>query len=160
MVFISVEADPTGWVLAEPSDASLISRPGDTVSIPVAAPLAGTLLISRKSAASVAVFTLGESGDVIPSAVKFATPVLYLPSPNGYTLSATGPAGGSLVYQLPAGSDLTALGSEIAAAMSAGSSLSIKYGNPVSNGTLWLNGAAVPFVVLCPVTPTAALPAA
>lgn len=159
-MFISIEADPTGWVLAGAFDVSLLSGPDDAVSIPVAAPLAGTLLVSRKSAASVAVFTLGDSGDVIPSAVKFATPVLYLPSPNGYTPSGTGPAGGSLVYELPAGSDLATLGGEIAAAMSAGSSLSIKYGNPISNGTLWLNGATVPFVVLCPVTPTAALPVA
>jgi hypothetical protein len=37
--------------------------------------------------------------------------------------------------------------------MSAGSSLEIEYGSPISSGILWLNGAAVPFVALCPITP-------
>jgi hypothetical protein len=152
--YLSVEGDPTAWVLAQPVDASPLSRDGETVSIAVTAPLAGTLLLSRKAAGSVAVFNLGDSGEVIPSeGMELEIPVLYLPSPKGYTPSAEGPAGTLPYYELPPATSLTTLGSNIAAAMRAGSALTIDYGSPVAGGVLWLNAATVPFVVLCPATP-------
>jgi hypothetical protein len=152
-VFIGIEGDMTGWVPASPDDISKLSQPGDTVSLQVTAPLTGTLLLSRKAAASVTVVTLGNSGDVIPGNFKTATPAIYLPSPNGYTASAEGPGGGPIIYQLPSVTNLATLTSNIAAAMSAGSSLSLDFDNGLSSGTLWLNGATLPFVVLCPATP-------
>jgi hypothetical protein len=149
-----VSGDPTVWTLAQPVAASPLSQLGDVVQIAVAGPLTGSLLLSGRSAASVVVFNPSPldqpsgGGEVIPSGVEPATPAIYLPS-------STGPALGATLYGLPSITNLTTLGNNIAAAMSAGSSLTIDYGTAAVGGVLTLNGATLPFVVLCPMTPSA-----
>jgi hypothetical protein len=143
--YLMIDGDPTIWGVAQGAETSLTSQPDGTVSIEVISPLAGLLLLSSKSATVVS-FTLGDGGDVIPSENKFATPVIYLPSPAGLT-------DGSPVYALPSATNLTTLADQITAAMRAGKSVTIDYGGPVARGVLTLNGATLSFVVLCPLAP-------
>jgi hypothetical protein len=142
---LTIDDDPTIWVLAQAVDGSPLTQAGSTVSIPVIAPLAGTLLLSRR-AATVTVFTYGDGEDVIPSEAKLANPVVYVPT-------ATGLNNGSPVYVLPSTVDLAALTSDLVAAMKAGSLVTIDYGGPVGGGVLTVNGGTLSFVVLCPVNP-------
>jgi hypothetical protein len=54
---------------------------------------------------------------------------------------------------LPPSADLAALETEIAAAMSAGTFVTVDLTGPANTGGVVLNGAALPFVVLCPAGP-------
>jgi hypothetical protein len=140
---LRIEGDPTIWVLAEPTATNPLSSTDETLSIAVSSPLAGTLLLSRKSAASVVLFE-GVGGGIGPTdASLLGTPVLYLPSP-------TGLSNGTPVYALPPATDLAELATGITAVMTSGTSYAIEFGNAASGGLLVLNGGALPFVVLCP----------
>ena len=144
---LTIDGDPTLWSLAKSVSTHPLSGHEDVVSVAITMPLAGTMLLSRRSVTGAEVYNQGDSGEVIPgNFVTLTTPVLYLPS-------STGLADDEPVYELPSATNLTTLGSNIAAAMRSGSSLTIDYGSPVSKGILWLNGATVPFVILCPPTP-------
>jgi DNA-binding CsgD family transcriptional regulator len=135
---LQIEGDPTIWWLGNPVNASQLT--GQTVSIPVTAPLSGTLLLSRR-AASVAAFT--ESGvGVAPNSLALPWPAIYLPT-------ASGPSAGSYGYVLPLSVNLASLEGQVCAAMGAGTQLTIDFGLTAS-GVLMVSGAAVPFVVLCP----------
>jgi DNA-binding CsgD family transcriptional regulator/tetratricopeptide (TPR) repeat protein len=135
---LQIAGDPTIWWLAQP--VNLTQWTGQTVSIPVTAPLSGTLLLSRR-VASVAAFT--------ESAVSAAPTSLVLPWPAIYLPTASGPSAGSYGYVLPLSASLAALEGQISAAMGAGTQLTIDFG-PAASGVLVLSGAALPFVVLCP----------
>jgi hypothetical protein len=66
----------------------------------------------------------------------------------------TRPGGsGPLRYGLPPSADLAALEAEIAAEMSAGTFVTVDLTGPANTGVVVLNGAALPFVVLCPARP-------
>lgn len=140
--FLQIDDDPTKWLLDPPTDASSLT--GQTPRFQVKAPLAGTLLLSSRVAASAAVFDLPAEG-AAPSALAIATPVIYVPT-------GTGPSAGSAGYELPPFVVLPDLADQIATSMRDGSSQTIALGGTEFGGTLVLNGAALSFVVLCPAT--------
>ena len=55
-------------------------------------------------------------------------------------------------YLLPMSTDLAALEAEITAAMTGGTLVTVDFTGPADPGVVLLNGAALPFVVLCPAT--------
>jgi hypothetical protein len=135
---LQIEGDPTIWWLDQPVDVTQWT--GQTVSVPVTAPLAGTLLLSPR-VASVAAFT--ESGvSAAPSGLVIPWPAIYLPT-------ASGPSAGSYGYVLPLSVNLPDLQGRISSAMDAGTPLTIDFGL-AANGALMVSGATLPFVVLCP----------
>jgi hypothetical protein len=136
--YFQVAGDPTQWSPVQSLQASQLT--GQPVTIEVAAPLAGALVLSANFA-GVAVFTQTPTA----TALTLASPAIYLPT-------ATGPSASSAGYALPASANLTTLASQIAAVMANGTSQTIALAN---GGELVLNGANLPFVVLCPATTTA-----
>lgn len=146
--YLQIEGDPTKWWLGQAIQASQLT--GQALSIEVDAPLAGTLLLSPRSA-SVAVFNEGAAANQL----DLTYPVIYVPT-------ATGPSAGSAGFELPASPDLATLAGEITALMNNGSRQTIPLG--ASGGALVLNGATLSFVVLCPATaprvPTGSAPPA
>ena len=139
--YLQITGDPAKWWLEQPLQASQLT--GQPLSVPVKAPLAGTLLLSARSA-SVAVFNSPFEG-AVPSDQKLPAPVIYLPT-------AAGPSAQFAGYELPATTDLAKLAGEITALMHGGGSLDIPLGGAATGGVLMLNGATVPFVVLCQAT--------
>jgi hypothetical protein len=77
-----------------------------------------------------------------PNGVWNPEPVLYVPSPIGPDVHSNPPN----FYTLPSAVDLAALEAEIIAAMTGGTFLPVK----VTGGVVVINGAAVPFALLCP----------
>ncbi len=97
---IQIDGDPTKWWLDQPIDASYLT--GQTPRFQVKAPLVGTLLLSPKSAASVAFFDIPPEGAIPPPEgavphdvdLPASASVIYVPT-------ATGPSAGSVGYELP-----------------------------------------------------------
>jgi hypothetical protein len=158
---IQIDGDPTKWLLDQPIDASYLT--GQTPRFQVKAPLVGTLLLSPKSAASVAVFDLPPQGTAPPPEGAIPPPEgavphdLDLPASASviYVPTATGPSAGSVGYELPDLVDLADLADEITALMRVGRSQTITLGGAGSGGALVLNGATLSFVVLCRATAAA-----
>jgi hypothetical protein len=136
--YFQVTGDPTQWSPVQSLQASQLT--GQALTIEVAAPLAGALVLSPNFA-GVAVFTQSP----IATALDLASPVIYLPT-------ATGPSASSAGYALPASANLTTLASQIAALMLNGTSQTIALAD---GGELVLNGANLSFAVLCPATAAA-----
>ena len=146
--YLQIQGDPTKWWPVQPVQASQLTGP--VMSVPIKAPLVGTLLISAR-AASVAVFnTVFDPEGVVPSDVAVPMPTIYVPSAAGPTVGSTG-------YQLPLNTDLASLATQITALMQGGESQAITLGGAASGGELVLNGATLPFVVLCGVSTQGAL---
>jgi hypothetical protein len=148
--YLRIQGDPNIWELGEPVDeASLTS--GKPIQVTTLAPLAGTLVLAARAAASVVLFNPPPVG-VIPSDAKLPTPFLYLPAAT--KINPDPPPG----YPLTAETDLAALAVDIATAMSEGTFYAVgfaggvQYGAPY-NGVLLLNGATLPFVVICQASP-------
>jgi hypothetical protein len=140
---LQIDGDPTLWWLRQPVDAGELTGPGGPQSIDVISPLNGTLLLSATSAASLAL--ANPPVGAIPTDAITPTPVLYLPLPGGFTDVSDG-------YPLPAGTDLEALKREITAAMSGGSRVAVGV-HRMDAQMLVLNGAALPFAIVCPANP-------
>jgi hypothetical protein len=140
---LQIEGDPTIWRLESPIDPSQLTQASGPVSLPVAGPLKGNLLLSVKCAASVVLSNPDQMG-AIPTDVKVPTAVLYLPSPRG-----VGVASGSHGYPLPTGTDLAALEKEITDAMNGGTRLAVNAGG-IDQVVLVLDGGGLPFAVVCP----------
>lgn len=136
---LRIDGDPATWVLREAIDAGQLTGPGDPPALQVTSPLQGTLLVSRRSA-SVALLGPDPVG-WLPGHIMLPAPVLYLPSPAGPTTTDRG-------YDLPPEANLAQVQGDIAAAMSAGTVVTVT----ARGGVLVLNGAALPFAVLCPVS--------
>ena len=136
--YLQIQGDPTQWWLDQPLDSSQLTEPA--VSIHVTAPLAGTLVLSARSA-SIAI--INQPSDVaIPGHLEVLAPAVYLPTP-------TGPSAGSTGYELARSADPLSLAEKISALMRDGRSLAIPLGGAASGGSLVLNGASLSFVVLC-----------
>ncbi len=138
--YLQVGGDPTLWVPEQPVNPSQLTAP--TVSVPIIAPLFGTLLISSK-AASIALVDPGDAG-AIPSDADVLVESLYVPTATGASRSFTG-------YQLAPGTNLADLQTQIATLMTKGTSQAIPLGGVPLHGVVVLNGATLPFVVLAPV---------
>jgi hypothetical protein len=138
--YLQISGDPTMWMPAQVPQSSQLTAP--TVSVPITAPIIGTLLISSK-AASIALVNTGDGGGV-PS--DFTVPVesLYVPTGTGVSQGFTG-------YQLPAGTNLAQLQTQIATLMTEGTSQTVTLGDTPFTGVVVLNGATLPFVVLASV---------
>ena len=139
--YLQIQGDPTKWWPVQPVQASQLTGPA--VPVAIRAPLFGTLLISSR-AGSVALVDPGPAG-VVPSDADILLESIYVPT-------VTGPSASGTVHELPPGTNLANLQSEIATLMSEGKSQTITVGSAISGGgVLVLNGATLPFVVLCPV---------
>lgn len=140
--YLQIEGDPSRWWPSEPIDLGMLtSLP---LRVQVTSPLAGTLLVSAKSAAVVLAHPATD-GSIPSGHGEIAAPAIYLPT-------ATGPSAGAVGYQLPESPDLETLATEIITAMRDSRRLVITIGSPARPGTLVLNGATLPFVVLCQAT--------
>ena len=139
-LFLQVDGDPTIWKLSEPIDAETVTRSDHPLRIPVVAPLPGTLVVSGRVTASVALLSPldvpGGTG-ATPNGVEYPkVPFVYLPS----TLGLKSPPG----YQLSSDTDLAALENSVADALRQRTFHTVEF----SDSVLLINGAAVPFVAL------------
>jgi len=139
--YLQIQGDPTKWWPVQPVEAAQLRGP--TLSVAIQAPLYGTLVISSRTA-TITLVSKPDVGGSVPSGADILVESIYLPT-------ATGPSPGSTGYELPAGTNLADLASEIATLMSEGKSQAIPLGGALSGGVLMLNGATLPFVVLAPV---------
>jgi hypothetical protein len=154
---LRLAGDPTVWTLSEPiSDPSQLES-GLPLQFAVASPVPGTLLLSGKAAASVALYAQ-EPGGVIPSGGGLL-PQGVIPSGDTpresylYLPSATGLTADSLGYELPGQVSLADLASQIMSAMGQGTFCTVPLSGGVADGVLAINGATVPFTVLFTVQP-------
>jgi hypothetical protein len=132
--YIQIGDDPTKWWLPETISASQLT--GQPLTVPIIAPLFGTMVISPKSA-SVAIF---DTSSPPPSVLTVTpAPTIYLPTATGASEEHAG-------YELPAGAPPNLAG-QIAASMSDGHSQTVTL---AGGGTLVLNGATLSFVVIKP----------
>jgi hypothetical protein len=142
---LRIEGDPTDWYIDPAVTAGQLTA-GTPLAVPVASPLAGRLVLSPRAAGHIAVMDPPPGHGVIPSGAQLPEPCLYLPAPDG--------TGVPNRYPLSPVTDLAALESEITAAMSAGTVITVDLTVVAYRGVLVLNGAALSFAVLCPATPT------
>jgi len=147
---VRFDGDPTYWSLQSPEDSKPlvdeISSSMDPISVPVTAPLVGTMLISPRCVGSVAILNKMPIESWIPSGVTPPTTVLYVPT-------ATGPTSEFPGYMLPEGTILGELSQQILGAMKTGGSIT----TPIStaskgSGILRIDGGALAFVILCPLS--------
>ena len=138
---LQVEGDPTPWMVA----ASVPATPsGSTpVAFEVTKPLPGTLILSPRTATfALTPPPLPGIGGWTPCDA-FPTSRIYLPSPQGVPKAEPG-------YELAPGTDLTTLREQVMLALAEGKVAMVAISNSGGPGTLALNGATVPFVILAP----------
>ncbi len=145
-----IEGDPNIWRLRDDVSAADLSESREPFRVTVLSPLEGTLLLSPK--ASVALYdTLSPNHPVHPNGcIHLRVPSLYLPT---MTVLKTRPVSAYQVeFPLRPETNLAQLEREIAAAMTHGRSHKVPFNSVDETGILVLNGATLPFVVLCPST--------
>lgn len=139
--FLLAGGDPTAWGLNEPD---VVSPPwltgGEPVELTVVTPLSGTLLLAPRRAGSLVLYPSLPHGGWIPC-VSLPSPCLYLPTTTGVALQTPG-------YRLGPNVNITTLKHEILTAMHAGTLLKVSVTIGPIAGTVLLNGAHLPFVVL------------
>ncbi len=149
-VIVRIGGDPTSWVAADQSYESMtaeLRKAAGPVVIPVTAPLVGSLVLSHRAAASVAV--IQPPGGMVLRTTGWnpgheggpSAPILYLASP-------TGP-GPDAVYAVSSNVDYGTAVQEITTAMTNGTVLAFGVYDASGTGTLLINGAALPFAVVC-----------
>ncbi len=150
---LTIEGDPTTWVLQTPISDSKLQQPGAPLVATITSPRAGTLLVSCRAIASVhlsstppalsppsvggPLWTDEQPAGPLWTDDKPGTSWLYLPT-------ATGVTGSSAGYALPDGTNVTELSNTIMTAMTSSAFASV----PVSTGALVLNGATLPFAAI------------
>jgi hypothetical protein len=146
---LRIAGDHASWILEDAqieTVAQELSNTGRPVTLEVIAPLAGRLVLSAKSAASVALLGPPEGAGWTPGGAVLPRAHLYVPSGAGPTKAAPG-------YTLAPSTDLGQLERDISAAMHHGAFLTVKIIEGIQDGLLMLNGAVLPFAVLCPPSP-------
>ena len=146
---LRIEGDPTSWTLTAAMEDAHVLASGTPVAVPVAAPLAGRLLLSPRAVGSVVYLQPPDVHGHIPSGARLPQPCLYVPSATGPDPHSSPPR----YYWLPPLVNLPALEAQITAAMSGGTTVTVDLPGLADNGLAVLNGAALSFVVLCPATP-------
>jgi hypothetical protein len=146
-IFVHIGTDPTAWAL-ENADldtvAAQLSQATAPVTLSVAGPLQGSLVVSPSAAAKIAVQRPSPGHGLFPSHIALPrNPVLYLSSLTGPTQESPG-------YPLAPGTDLAAQEQAIIAAMSGRTVLSIHLAE-MPGGVVLLNGAVLDFAVLAQV---------
>jgi hypothetical protein len=137
---LRIETDPTYWELTEAVEQ--VPTSSDPVVLPVSHPLLGDLVLSPRSVSSAVFFERIDIYGTRPNGMPIGGPVLYVPSPLGPDVHRNP----TNFYPLASSVDRVALQAEIIAAMAGGTFLTVN----IDRGTVVINGAAVPFVVLCP----------
>ncbi len=152
-LILRIGGDPASWVVPDGNYDALatqFSQATEPAVIEVSSPLAGTLVLSAKAAGSVVILQppgglVLETHDWNPGgAIKPSAPLIYLASP-------AGPGTGSSRYVVSANVNAQALVEEIRTAMSDGTKrmLTLPVFDPSGTGTLVIDGAALPFAVVC-----------
>ena len=139
---LHVGGDPNSWRLVDPVSAPAPWQDSsDPVALAVNWPLFGTMVLAPRRAGSVGVLEVMPAQSWIPCQV--VVPHLYLPAPAEMSVGAPG-------YALAPGTDLAALEQSIMAAMRDGTTVDVTVSGPSGSGVIVLNGAVLPFAVLCP----------
>jgi hypothetical protein len=133
---LCLEGDPTQWYIQGNSPTlSELTGSGKVLAVPVIHPVQGTLLLSASAFGSFALIDPpGEEG--MPSDIHVPAAQVYVPTVAGITVTHSG-------YRLS--ENPAEAGNRISNAMKTGEVISIA----VSTGQVFLNGARVPFVVIC-----------
>jgi hypothetical protein len=153
-LILRIGSDPASWIVTGGDYEGLVaqlSRPAAPVVADVISPLVGRLVLSPKAAGSVVILQPSGGGltwqpfDWNPGgAIKPSGPVVYLASP-------AGPFAGTSRYTVSA--DLNAQGVEqdVIAAMSDDTKriLTLPVSGPAGTGMLVVDGATLPFAVVC-----------
>jgi hypothetical protein len=146
---LRIEGDPASWILENAqiqAVAQELARSSGPVILQVVAPLTGRLVLSAKSAGSVALLAPPGGTGWIPGGIHLPRAHLYVPSATGPTAEIPG-------YTLAQSADLGSLEQDIVAAMRDGTFLTVDIAEGSQSGILVLNGAALPLAVLCPPNP-------
>jgi hypothetical protein len=142
---LRITGDPDQWVLGNETPADTIQQDlinhHSPVTLDVIAPLKGRLVLSAQAAPSVAV--LRPPVGWIPGGAILDSALLYVPL-------LTGPVPDDRGYTLPEATNLTALENEIVTAMTHGTTIAVQVSWGAWGGSLLLNGATLPFAVICP----------
>lgn len=139
---LQIGTDPSVWTF-EPASydqvATALEHPAP-IAIEVTAPMQGTLILNPRAAGTVVLSLPISPRGWNPSGGGIGTaPLLYVPSVSGPTRSNPG-------YLLAAKYEITVLQRDIEAAMSGRTLLSLDL---EAGGVVVLNGAILPFAVLC-----------
>ena len=149
-LIVRIGTDPTSWAVAEPSYASIVEQLGQAsapVVLMVTAPLDGQLVLSHRAAGSVAVIQppggrVWETHEWNPGHGAAPTaPLVYLAAPAG---SGQGPG-----FAVSSNVNKATVVEEIASAMKEGTMLTLQVYDASGTGALVINGAALPFAVVC-----------
>ena len=142
---LRIDSDPTSWELT--NGIEQVPAFGAPVVLPVYHPLRGDLVLSPRSVGSVVFleYQPPDPRDTRPDGypIPKGDGALYLPSPIGPDVLSYPPN----LYLLS--TDRAALEADIKAAMTKSTPLPVK----ITGGEVVINGAEVPFVVLCPPNP-------
>lgn len=137
---LRIDTDPTTWELSKAVEQ--VPTSGAPVVLPVSHPLMGNLVLSPRSVGSAVFLQLPpDTHGTRPNGVLLPKPALYLPSPIGVDVHISPPN----YYTLAGPLDLAALQADIIAAIDGGTFLTVK----VTLGEVVINGAELPFAVLC-----------
>jgi hypothetical protein len=139
---LRVDSDPTSWELTDGVEE--VPTSSDPVVLPVYHPLLGDLVLSSQSMGSAVFLEYRLPPDrygTRPNGMPMSNGALYLPSPTGPDRQMIPPN----IYALDSSVDLGDLKDKIIAAMTDGTFLTVK----VARGEVVINGARLPFAVLC-----------
>jgi hypothetical protein len=136
---LRIDADPTLWELSQTLDqVPTSSRPA---VLPVAHPVQGNLVLSPRSVGSVVRFENQIAWGTRPNGLLLLEQAIYVPSPAGLDLHSN-PAN---FYTVNPPVDPETLQASVVAAMTDGTFCTVS----VTGGEVVINGARIPFVVLC-----------
>ena len=147
-------SDPASWVVAGGDYEGLVaqlSRPAAPVVVDVISPLKGRLVLSPRAAGSVVILqpsgggTIWQPFDWNPGGIiKPSAPSVYLASP-------AGPWAGTSLYTVSADINAQGVEQDIIAAMSDDTKriLTLPVSDAAGTGMLVVDGATLPFAVVC-----------
>lgn len=142
---LRIAGDPVLWALGADAQIDAIQQDlinqDSPVALDVDAPFKGRLVLSPLAFTAAAV--LRPPVGWIPGGAIQDSALLYVPSP-------AGPVSDDHGYTLSESTNLTELENEIVTAMTDGTTISIEVAWGAWGGSLLLNGAALPFAVICP----------
>jgi hypothetical protein len=146
---LRIDGDQASWILDNARIEAVtqeLGQSGRPVILDVISPLRGRLVLSAKSAGSVAL--LGP-----PGGAGWTPGGISLPRSHLYVSSAAGPTDDAPGYALAQSTDRGKLEHDIVAAMRHGTFLIVGIADGIQDGLLVLNGAALSHAVICPPSP-------
>jgi hypothetical protein len=144
---LHIGTDPTEWQVLQEGYAGAVAQElaqaTGPVVLPVNYPLVGTLVLSVRSAGTVAVTPPGPHGSH-PSGAKLKWPVIRIPSAVVPAVNTPGD------YILASDTNLAQLQQDIESAMTNGTLLTVPVMSIGLGAALVLSGASLAYAVLCP----------